>query len=52
MTVLVVSAVLESTLPYFGFILQYTVPRGNRDGFDSFGGFGGDGGFGRDDYPP
>ena len=27
------------------FILQNTVPRGNRDGFD---GFGGSGGFGRD----
>ena len=35
MTVLVV---LESTV----LVLQNTVPRGNRDGFDGFG-FGGDG---------
>ena len=36
-----VLAVLENTLPPRLLVLQNTVPRGDRDGFDGFGGCGG-----------
>ena len=68
LAVLTVLAVLESGnhLALLLLILQNTVPRGSRDGFDGFestfdgfqstfdgsGSFGGCGGFGRDGYPP
>ena len=52
LAVLMVLAVLESTLPSLYLFYEIQCQEAPVTVFDGFGGVGGCGGFGRDGYPP